>query len=131
MVAWMLRYGELDGSAFVGQVDDAVVSIAHRVSYEVWDDSGFPTRFPAAVQLDIADGRRLEYEIPDVLGGATRPLTEDAIAEKARSNFLSAGFTETHTAALIAELLDPQTRLDRVTSLLRSPLQRLTSGGIA
>ncbi|AWB93824.1 MmgE/PrpD family protein [Aeromicrobium chenweiae] len=114
---WSLPY-VLAGRAVDGRVDldlfDTPVGgdrldLSRRISYEVWEDSGFPARFPARVEVTLTDGRVIESSVDDVIGGAGRPVEATAVRAKARANLLAAGLDEDAAARLERELIDEPT----------------------
>lgn len=109
---WSLPYvlagravdGVVDLELFDSPVEGPRVELASRISYELWDDSGFPARFPARLQVTLHDGRVIEASVDDVLGGAGRPVDASDVLAKATANLLSAGLGQAAVEALIEEL---------------------------
>lgn len=120
----VLRHGRLDATAFVGEVDQRVVAAARAISYEPWIDSGFPVRFPARLHLRLSDGSSRDVEVPDVLGGAGRPVSDEAVLGKARDNLAIGGMAAEDAEILIAAILGPDPDLVLVSSVLRSSVLR-------
>lgn len=111
---WSLPY-VLAGRAVDGRVDLDLFStpiggerldLSRRISYEVWEDSGFPARFPARVVVTLTDGRVLESSVDDVIGGAGRPVDADQVLAKARQNLAGAGLEPAAVEQLERELID-------------------------
>jgi 2-methylcitrate dehydratase PrpD len=67
---------------------------------------------PDSVAVDLADGRVLEQTIADVLGGAARPLGEDAL----RARFLGCGGTAACADAILAPRRDAVWRPPRLAA---------------
>jgi 2-methylcitrate dehydratase PrpD len=108
---WSLPYvlagravdGVVDLELFDSPVDGARVDLASRITYEIWDDSGFPARFPARLQVTLRDGRTIEAVVDDVLGGAGRPVPAADVLAKASTNLRSAGLDESAVQAVLDE----------------------------
>ena len=126
---WSLPYvlaarlvdGEVRNSLFTDPIGGERAAVAGKMTYELWEDSGFPARYPARVGVRTLDGRTLTAEVRDVLGGAGRPVPVDAIREKAERNLREAGWSSGRSSALIELLLGAQSlRLPTLSGLLRS-----------
>lgn len=100
----VLDRGSLEVSVFSGECDDAVIAISERVTYEPWIDSGFPSRFPARIRAELADGSVMEYSVDDVKGSPSRPVRAEDILAKAIANFVAGGMAE-HDAKTVADEL--------------------------
>ena len=95
------------------------LDLSRRITHEVWDDSGFPARFPARLTVTTTDGRTLEAEVDDVLGGAGRPVPRGDVLAKARTNLSAAGLASEQVDEVVAELVDATTPdLDRLARAL-------------
>lgn len=66
--------------------DEALLALAERVSHQVDPASRFPDGFPGWIRVRLRDGRVLEARQPDGRGGPARPLPEEAIVTKFRTN---------------------------------------------
>lgn len=125
---WSLPYvlaarlvdGEVRNSLFTDPIGGERAAVAGRMTYELWDDSGFPARYPARIDARTTDGRVLTATVRDVLGGAGRPVPEEAIRAKADRNLRLAGWTADEAAGLIELLVDTQSLdLPALSALLR------------
>ncbi len=113
-VRWSLPYvmaaqlvdGSVDLSLFDAPIGGARAELAARMTYELWEDSGFPARFPAWVQVTTTDGRTLQAEVDDVLGGAGRPVPEDAVLTKARRCLTGAGLPASSRELVVTMVLE-------------------------
>ncbi|MET0929766.1 MAG: MmgE/PrpD family protein [Aeromicrobium sp.] len=109
---WSLPYvlagraidGTVDLELFDSPVDGPRVELASRISYEIWDDSGFPARFPARMQVRTHSGRIVEAVVDDVLGGAGRPVAAADVLAKARANLLAVGLDAAAVQSVIDEI---------------------------
>ncbi|MRK00153.1 MmgE/PrpD family protein [Aeromicrobium sp. S22] len=124
---WSLPYvlagravdGRVDLDLFDTPVGGERLDLSTRISYEVWEDSGFPARFPARIEVTLTDGRVVESSVDDVIGGAGRPVDAAAVLAKARANLLGAGLGEDRAERLVHELIDePSPRSSLVGELL-------------
>ncbi|MGJ9421400.1 MmgE/PrpD family protein [Aeromicrobium sp. CF3.5] len=110
---WSLPYvmaaqvidGVVDLDLFDEPIGGARLALSQRITHEIWDDSGFPARYPARVRIAARDGRVIEGVVDDVLGGAGRPVPADQVIAKATANLSQAGVSDSHAEALIAEIL--------------------------
>ncbi len=111
---WSLPYvlagravdGRVDLDLFTRPVGGATLDLSQRITHEVWDDSGFPARFPARLRVTTTDGRVLDSAVDDVLGGAGRPVAPAAVLAKARANLAGAGLTAVQADRLVREITD-------------------------
>lgn len=111
---WSLPYvlaaqvidGRVDLDLFDEPIGGERLELSLRISHELWDDSGFPARYPARVRVTTTTGRVIETQVDDVLGGAGRPVPTKDVLAKARRNFALAGLPADRVEALMAELLD-------------------------
>ncbi|MBD8608859.1 MmgE/PrpD family protein [Aeromicrobium sp. CFBP 8757] len=111
---WSLPY-VLAGRAVDGRVGLDLFSepiggerldLSRRITHEVWDDSGFPARFPARLRVTLTDGRSVDAAVDDVLGGAGRPVPAGDVLDKARANLAAAGLADDRVDQVVAELID-------------------------
>ena len=113
---WSLPYvlagravdGVVDLELFDSPVEGPRVDLAARITYEPWDDSGFPARFPARLQVRLHDGRTIEAMVDDVLGGAGRPVAAADVVAKARANLRAAGLSDEAVDTVVEELVDAE-----------------------
>ena len=117
----VVRHGGVDAATFVGEVDREVLAAAELVSYEPWEGSGFPTRFPARIRVRFRDATERRVEIDDVRGGSSRPLEDDLVVGKARENLRIGGVPAAAAEDLLGTLLDAAPDLARVSAALRAP----------
>lgn len=127
-VRWSLPYvlaarltdGEVGMDLFEAPIGGARAELAARISYETWSDSSFPSRYPARVEVTTTDGRVMRAEVTDVLGGAGRPVSEDAVRTKALRNLRAAGMGMRESELVVEVVLDaPWLDLPRLSSALR------------
>ncbi|QWC84497.1 MmgE/PrpD family protein [Nocardioidaceae bacterium] len=113
-VRWSLPYvlaarvvdGEVGLDLFTREIGGERLELSRRITAEPWEDSGFPGVYPARVTVTTRDGRRVEASVPDVLGGASRPLTREQVVAKARTNLAAGGLPTGVIEDLVAEVLD-------------------------
>ena len=113
-VRWSLPYvlathlveGRLPFEVFDAPVGGRPAELAARITYEDWPEADFPARFPARIEATLVDGRVLRAEVDDVVGGAGRPVAEDAVLAKARACLELAGAGGETADRLAATLLD-------------------------
>ena len=120
VLAWKLTRGSVRFDAFDGEVAPDVVESARRVSFESWEQSGFPERFPARVQVRLHDGRRVDREIEDVLGSAARPISSERVLVKARENLAIAGVAAENAEHVFAVLQRGESAVYELSSALRA-----------
>ena len=86
-IARILLGRPVDIPAMTGDgVDADAVALSRRIEWSVWDDSGFPERFGADMQLTLADGRTLAQRVDQVQGSAQRPAGDAAVRAKFLTN---------------------------------------------
>ena len=103
-IALMMADGRIDVASFEESPREAAVTLARRIESSVWEESGFPARFPARIEVTTTDGRRLKSEIDTVLGAPNRPVEATRVIEKFRHN-ASRCMPQDQIAALIATFL--------------------------
>ena len=111
---WSLPYalavrlvnGDVTVSDFDGPADPRVVEIAHRISWELWDDSPYPERFPAEVELTLNDSSSETVSVPDANGNRTRPWRRGEVLTKFFANAELAGLTEPERQRFVDAFLD-------------------------
>ncbi|WP_336659856.1 MmgE/PrpD family protein [Leucobacter sp. USHLN153] len=123
VLAWLLEHGEVGFGTFVGSVSERVMATAESVSFEPWEGSGFPTRFPARVHVTTRAGTRVSRTVDDVLGSAARPIPPGRVVGKARSNFESAGTAGAEAERLLEALQHPGSAVADLTDALRAAPQ--------
>lgn len=105
-VASLLCVGRLDEESLRSTIDDpSVRRLAEAVTWEPWDDSGFPERFPAAVEVVTGDAGRRHVEVADVFGSAARPAALPDVIGKFENN-VSAEFDAAAASRLIDTTLN-------------------------
>lgn len=113
-VRWSLPYvlasllvdGEITLDLFDEPVGGERAQVAARITYERWDDSGFPARYPARIEVHTVDGRTLTAAVDDVLGGPHRPVPEATVLRKAEANLSAAGLERSTVDQLITVVLE-------------------------
>ncbi|GAB6902234.1 MmgE/PrpD family protein [Kineosporia succinea] len=113
-VRWSLPYvmaaqladGRVALDLFEAPIGGQRADLAGRMTYEIWDDSGFPARFPAWVEVTTTDGDVLRAEVDDVLGGGGRPVPPDRVLAKARECLSAAGLPSSGIDLLVTMVLD-------------------------
>ncbi len=95
--------GTVNVKLFEEPFDPAVLAFAQRVSWEAQED-GFPERYPGRLIVTLADGRKIESYVPDVLGAPDRPFPEETLIRKFR-NAAEAVLTAEDAHALLGEVL--------------------------
>jgi len=126
-VRWSLPYvlaarvvdGGVGLDLFDAPIGGATLDLAQRITFEPWDNSGFPARYPARLTVRTTGGQTLSSEVYDVLGGSNRPVGSDDVIEKALRNFGAAGLANVQRRAVVRELIDePSPDLNLLGSLL-------------
>lgn len=110
---WSLPYvlagrvvdGEVGLDLFEAPIGGARTELAQRITYESWDDSGYPARYPAQIVVRTTEGDEIVSEVHDVLGGAGRPISADQVMDKARRNLAAAGLEMRGVDAVVHELI--------------------------
>lgn len=107
VLAAVLADGALDVGLFEGQrCREDLMALTARMTYEPWDASGYPARFPARLRARLVDGTVLEAEVDDVRGGVGRPVSEAGVREKAHAALMAAGLSGEAARAVATEVLD-------------------------
>ena len=102
----------------------AVVEVARRISYQPWEESGFPSRFPGILEVHLKDGRTLTASVEDVKGSPRRPLSAAELQTKFEAN--AKRRLKADAVARVPELVDELDRADTLGPLseaLRSVLE--------
>ncbi|REK73287.1 MmgE/PrpD family protein [Aeromicrobium endophyticum] len=124
---WSLPYvlagravdGHVALDLFSDPIGGARLDLSRRITHEVWDDSGFPARFPARLRVTLMGGRTIDASVDDVLGGAGRPVPARDVLAKARANLTAAGLGAEQVDQVVAELIDaPDPDLRRLAGAL-------------
>lgn len=95
----------VDLDLFASPLREDCLELSARTTYEVWEGSGFPSRFPARVEVHLADGDVRVGEVDDVRGGPSRPVSTAEVVAKARENLAVGGVTGADGDALVREVL--------------------------
>ncbi|NNF23270.1 MAG: MmgE/PrpD family protein [Rhodobacteraceae bacterium] len=119
-LALRLVGGAVDIASFKAAPRDEVITVARRMSWVPVENSGFPNVFPARIDVETRDGRRLSAKVDTVRGVPGRPIDAAEIEAKLRANAARAlppGITEKLVSclAVLAELPD----LSAVAELIR------------
>ena len=106
-VACMLVRGHVDLDDFTPAAigDPAVLDLARRVECIPDPDANYPHTFPGRMRMVLRDGRVFERDEPFNRGSAERPLSDDEVRAKFRSNAgraLPAAQVEELAAAVMA-----------------------------
>ena len=88
---WCLASLLVDGHVDVGtfdrhEVDNRLLPVMHRIHFQAMEQSAFPDRFPARVQVKTHDGRVFDEQVHDVHGSPGHPFTRDEVLAKFRDN---------------------------------------------
>ena len=111
---WSLPYvlagrvvdGEVGLDLFEDPIGGARAELAQRITFEPWDGSGYPARYPARLVVRTTDGDELSSAVHDVLGGPGRPLGVEQVVGKARRNLTAAGLDADGADAVVRELTE-------------------------
>lgn len=111
---WSLPYvlaaqvvdGTVDLDLFDQPIGGDRLAVSQRITHELWDDSGYPARFPARIRVTTTSGREIEADVSDVLGGAGRPVPSSDVVAKARANLAQGGLSDARIDAIVGEILD-------------------------
>ena len=85
-LAVLLVDGKLDVDSFVAEPRAELVALAGKVTWSPLEESGFPERFAAEINVRTVSGGTLEAAVDDVRGGPARPLATADIEAKFRAN---------------------------------------------
>lgn len=87
-VAAMLVHGRVDLDSYgdAAIADEAVLSLARKVRYQVVPFETFPKALPGGARIVLRDGRVLEAELPHQRGAPENPLGADEVTAKFRKN---------------------------------------------
>jgi 2-methylcitrate dehydratase PrpD len=121
-LASLLVDGNVDVSTFDRhEVDDRLLPTMRRIHFQAMEQSAFPARFPAQVQVRTHDGRVFDEEVPDVHGSPGHPFTRDDVLAKFRDNAQRTLTTEA-TADVITAVdgLQESANLAQLSRALRS-----------
>ncbi len=99
--------------------DDAVMSVAARVSYELDPTIDYPRQFIGHVAIRLQDGRLVEERQDHPRGGPDFPMTREELEGKFRGNAAFAVSDE--RASLIVQDVTRLAALPHLTSLMESP----------
>lgn len=105
VLALVLVHGRVGVEHFDGDPDPAVVDRAQSCSFEAWDDSGFPARFPAEVTVTLRDGSTERSIVDDVSGAPGREIDPDRVVEKFAGNADLGGVRRPVTDELVDHFL--------------------------
>lgn len=130
VLAAVLIDGDVNVELFAGECREDVMQLAARMSCESWNDSGYPRVFPARIRLRNRDGSSREFLVPDVKGGAGRPIEPSDVVSKAHKNLTAAGWPVQRIERLTEVILNQEHALiEELSQVLRyeQPLRRETS----
>lgn len=96
-------------------VDERILALAEKVSYEVDTDSGFPKHFSGEVAIELRDQRTLSWREQVNRGAPDKPLSKDEIRDKFDLNTSLALLEE--QANLVAKKVETLERLESVDEL--------------
>jgi 2-methylcitrate dehydratase PrpD len=86
-VARILLGGPVDIETMTAEgVDGDALALAERIHWSPRADSGFPERFDAVLNIELADGTRLHQGVYQVFGSPERPAGETAVRAKFEAN---------------------------------------------
>ena len=85
-LAALLVTGRVDVATFATDPDPRVVAVARRIDWQPMADHAFPRRFQARLDIRTADGAARTRAVENALGAPGRPIPDDAILEKFRTN---------------------------------------------
>jgi 2-methylcitrate dehydratase PrpD len=121
VLAAVLRDGAVGLDLFAGEVDEDLIPLSQRITFEPWPGSGFPSRFPARLRATLTDGSVIEVAVDDVQGSATRPVPADRVLGKVERNLAAGGLSVASAQSLVHEIVEaPEPDLRLVGDLLRS-----------
>ncbi|HEY4094716.1 MAG TPA: MmgE/PrpD family protein [Baekduia sp.] len=120
-LARVLLSGRLGPADIAGIASDAeVLGLAARIRWEPWEDSGFPARFPARVEVVEAGGVRHDVTVDDVRGSASRPFSRAEVHAKFMANATPVVGAD-RAAAIVGAIEDlPNVDVRALTALLRA-----------
>lgn len=101
VLATQLIHGRVDVEHFDGEPDRSVIARAQSCSFEPWDESGFPARYPAEVTVTLRDGSTVESAVEDVSGAPGREIGVDRVVEKFGGNARLSGLSRQMTDELL------------------------------
>jgi 2-methylcitrate dehydratase PrpD len=83
-------------------LEEAVLELAGRVSYEVDPDDEYPRNYAGRIIATLKDGRVIEEYQPHLRGGSRAPLTRDELVQKCAANIRYGGCAAELTDRLVA-----------------------------
>lgn len=104
VLALQMLTGRVLAADFQGDAEAAVMSWAGRVTFEPWEGSGFPDRFPARMRATLVDGTVRDSRVRDVRGGVGRPIAARDVIEKALGNLAAGGMSPTAAGDLVDQI---------------------------
>jgi 2-methylcitrate dehydratase PrpD len=122
VLATRLVHGCVDVEHFEGEPDRSVIARARSCSFEPWDASGFPARYPAEVTVTLRDGSTVRSTVDDVSGAPGREIDVDTVVEKFARNACISGLSRPMTDELLEHFLgDDGPDIDAITKTLAQP----------
>jgi 2-methylcitrate dehydratase PrpD len=123
VLAVQLAHGRVDVEHFDGEPDESVIARAQSCSFEPWDGSGFPARYPAEITVTLSDGSTVRAAVDDVSGAPGREIDADGIVEKFVRNACLSGLSRPMTDELLGHFLDPDgPDVEAITKALAQPI---------
>lgn len=78
--------GAVDVDTFTGEPRGEAIALCERIAWSPLQNSGFPDRFAARLELRTTTGEVRVAQVDDVRGGSRRPLNRSEIEAKFRTN---------------------------------------------
>lgn len=120
VLALQILTGDVAIEDFAGDPDQEVVAMAKRMTWEIWEGSGYPHTFPGEIEVVRRDGSRRTVHVADVNGNRTRPWSEAQVAAKFRRNAELAGLAEKDAERILQTLLaDDEVDLTVLADVMR------------
>jgi 2-methylcitrate dehydratase PrpD len=84
--------------------DPRVRALAAKVRYDIDPGNPYPRSYTGYIRATLRDGRAVEERQPHLRGGAQEPLTRRDIEEKFMRNGRHGGWSDEHSAAVLARI---------------------------
>jgi 2-methylcitrate dehydratase PrpD len=97
-------------------LDESVLDLAQRVSYEVDPDDEYPQNYTGRIRASLLNGGEIEEYQPYLCGGSRSPMSRDKLLSKCSANLRYGGFVS-ESVDRIARFADGLTTSDSILDL--------------
>ena len=93
LIARLLRDGRIDADTFTRPVldDEELLAFGEHLAFVEDTSLGRKVLSPQAIEIELAEGRRLQLDVPHTLGSPENPLDERGLRKKFRHCVAAAG----------------------------------------